>query len=106
MRWIVLSMKWPELARWIQERHDPLDYQDETLTYDDLLIYKRFKEFEDITSDCITYNTNASKVWEEGIESLLKLKSEESPWIIDERLRNFFENEIKNYNQKRDYLLQ
>jgi hypothetical protein len=59
--------------------------------------HKQLKELEEIAEESIKHNHIASEIWKAGVETLLKVSSEDFPWITDVQLRLFFEKEVKAY---------
>jgi hypothetical protein len=97
-RWITLTLKWPDLARWIQGRYNFSEYTKKPAAGNMRYIHKRLKDIEDITEECKKQtNGDSSKTWQQKMESLLGLKAEKNSWIADESLRNFFMDELDKY---------
>ena len=92
-RWIILSMRWPELARWIQGRHSRINYEGMALE-SDKPVHRRLAELESIAAESSLHKGISDKIWKEKIGLLLDLHAEQSPWITDAYLRAFFENEL------------
>jgi hypothetical protein len=90
-RWVVLSMKWPEVVRWLRrsggrERRIALDEKAATA------VPSRLKLLEEMGS-----KTADLKTWcQQAIDSL-RLASETTAWLNDDDLRQFFCDECTKY---------
>lgn len=90
-RWVVLSMKWPEVVRWLRrsggrERRIALDEKAATT------VPSRLKLLEEMGSK--TPDLNA---WCQQALDTLRLASETTSWLNDDDLRQFFCDECTKY---------
>jgi hypothetical protein len=85
-RWLVFSLKWPEVVRWARRHAPPIDGSSES----------PLTALENIA---LTSNNLAS--WQQGIDKAFGLKSEQTPWLSDEELYEFFKMEAGHEYWKR-----
>lgn len=98
-RWLMLSMRWPDLARWLQHNYATRASSLKTsknVTEDKLRrLMKLCSEIDSINNSDKTDKKSKSRG--ELVEEILGLKLEEAHWLQDKRLIEFFvkENELK-----------
>jgi hypothetical protein len=95
-RWIILSLKYPDLVRWLQWR--PYVVKTVTESGDPITTNERLKKLENLGRKCTTQNE-----WKTGIEKELLLNADSVSWVNDEGLREFFHEE-GNKNPVKDRL--
>jgi hypothetical protein len=86
-RWIILSLKWPDLVRWLQwsgERKVNKSAYGKNTT----LTGYRLMQLEDIGR-----RSDNQYEWQNRAETDLQLGTEIAPWIIDEDVMKFFKRE-------------
>jgi hypothetical protein len=79
-RWIILSLGWPEVVRWLR-RHGA----NRSSTAESCLL-----KLEDLAQ-----NYKDQRSWQQAAESTLGLKAAETHWLADEDLTKFFQNESR-----------
>ena len=92
LRWTVLSMKWPEVVRWLR-RSSGNDWQVKKEENSDQIVAtvtSRLKLLEDISSKAVNLTT-----WHEQAKAELRLTPKEAPWLNDDDLLQFFYEESK-----------
>lgn len=94
LRWTVLSMKWPEVVRWLR-RSGGNEWQATAQAAQGNgqkpALSTRLKLIEEISGKAINLSA-----WQEEAQAALRLKPETTPWLSDDDLLEFFHNE---YNQ-------
>jgi KAP family P-loop domain len=86
--WIILSLKWPQVARWAQSSPVWLDGREmASNTRLSSQTYLRLMLLEDIGEKC--YKDN-EKNWKTEIDSVAELKPYSNIWTSDRGLENFF----------------
>jgi len=91
-RWIILSLKWPDMIRWLQsggESSDPHGKLDNTTK-------QRLLRLEQIAR----VNDNFSR-WKSGIEDYLRVEKDSIRWANDYNLWQFFAKECDTEESKR-----
>lgn len=86
-RWITLSMKWPDVERWLRyssNRPEGWAQGEETISSST----NRLRLLEDIGA-----NSNNMDNWLSEIKERLQLSFGDIPWIVDDDLRTFFYRE-------------
>lgn len=94
LRWTVLSMKWPEVVRWLR-RSGGSDWETTAQTNDETNDSKtelvaRLKLLEKLAND----NDDFAK-WQETAEKKLQLELKTTNWLNDDDLFQFFRKESK-----------
>jgi hypothetical protein len=69
-RWITITLKWPELARWIQGRYNSPEYERKSSAIT-VSVHRRLKDIEDIAEECKRTKQNLGQIWQEKMESIL-----------------------------------
>jgi predicted Rossmann-fold nucleotide-binding protein len=87
-RWVVLSLKWPGLVRWLYWSVSGSGIRNQNGSNRNI-VRERLAKLENIAGTSRTYQ----KAWQDQVEAQFDLKVNESPWIGDESLREFFERE-------------
>jgi hypothetical protein len=95
-RWIILSLKWPEVVRWLQWRalgqvNNKDDGNNKNTEHEGLKILERT-----LGSDI----TNAAES-KESVASALGIEQDKSAWFADEGLRKFFRDEVNERDPKK-----
>ena len=89
-RWIILTMKWPQVALWVQRGGSGIGYE-RSINGDRHLQLEKLEK-------------NASRPmdeWTKILKELLQVDSTENiPWIRDENLKKFFERENREEGKK------
>jgi hypothetical protein len=95
-RWTVLSMRWPEVVRWLRRgggnelvttvKKHPSAQDD--LVKPDVAFQSRLRLLEEISGGSSTLD-----VWQEAAKSNLRLIAEKTPWLGDDDLLQFFRDE-------------
>ena len=90
-RWIILTMKWPQVSLWIQRGN--LDSRYDRVSTD--TTHKQLEKLEEFSSKSMTE-------WKKMLTELLQIEShtESVPWIKDESLKKFFERENNEKGMK------
>jgi len=86
-RWIILSMKWPEVVRWLRRSYSGREGE----TPPGVVVSptaSRLRQLEDIGA-----RGQNLKGWQEEITNTFQLQVEKTPWIADEDLMKFFRRE-------------
>lgn len=91
-RWVVLSMKWPEVIRWIQ--HNGGRDRRANLNEKDSNCLSRLKQLELMGKE----STNMG-IWLSKAREIVQLNIETTPWLKDDALRQFFYDEFNNYSE-------
>jgi len=95
--WMILSMRWPELARWLQHnyarRASSLESSKNVTEMRLNILMELCNQKDSIDSD--GNRDENGKSWGELVEEKLGLKLEEAHWLQDERLIEFFIEEKK-----------
>lgn len=76
LRWLILSLKWPEVVRWLRRA---------TRSHE---VYSSLGILERLGAGCQNMGE-----WQTGVEKELALKSDQTPWLSDEGLLQFFQAE-------------
>jgi hypothetical protein len=82
-RWIVLSLKWPEVVRWIRRSYGGREAGPSEARSPSRL--KQLEEFGGSSQD--------QEAWQAAIMAQFQLTAEKAPWIADDELRQFFKAE-------------
>ena len=85
-RWIILSLKWPEVVRWINRStmdvpQDKNDIVSGSSNYERLLILEKSGESSNLED------------WIKSIKNNTYLNVDKTQWIVDDALRIFFNTE-------------
>lgn len=91
-RWVVLSMKWPEVVRWI--RRSGGREKRTSATDQNLVQPSRLKQLETMGKDA----TDIS-VWYKKAQEIAHLDKDKIPWLNDDDLRQFFYDETNLCNE-------
>jgi hypothetical protein len=86
-RWIILSLKWPEVVRWLQSRSISLKNNEQASDANDG--NEGLKKLENTLGHKVT----SQKDWQRMVMDNLGLEVSNTPWINDEGLRQFFKDE-------------
>jgi hypothetical protein len=94
-RWTVLSMRWPEVVRWLR-RSGGSEWRasaEANLKEDEeAKLPTRLKLLEEISSEATDLET-----WHKRAAAELRIKPENTPWLNDDDLLQFFYEECANY---------
>ncbi len=97
LRWTVLTMKWPEIVRWLR-RCGGNDWCLQTVCgqKDDGIPTQtsRLKLIETISGESSDLNT-----WQEKALKVLRLTTKEAPWLDEAQILRFFHEEHKEYRE-------
>lgn len=85
-RWLVFSLKWPEVVRWIQRHAPPPDGSSDS-------------PLEALENIALTSSNLVA--WQQSIGKAFGLKPEQTPWLSDEELYDFFKKEASHEDWKR-----
>lgn len=101
LRWTVLSMKWPEVVRWLR-RGGGSDWESKEITDNDTKSRLTFElvnrlKFLEKHSDT---DTNFS-AWQKKVSEVCQLNLEKTSWLNDDDLFQFFRKESESENGKR-----
>jgi len=98
LRWTVLSMKWPEMVRWLRrsggsdwraETADGVTSSEKTLTAS-----TRLKLIEEVSREATDIPT-----WHQQADDVLHLTPDIAPWLNDDELLQFFHEEATQYTE-------
>lgn len=78
-RWIALSLKWPEVVRWLRQQGAT---QDDSTN----LALRTLERLGSVTHQTL-------EGWQKGARDQLGLQVDQTPWLSDEGLMRFFQNE-------------
>jgi hypothetical protein len=111
--WIILSLKWPDMARWLQFNSTNFYYTDnenadrnkekvEQKNNGSIRINAtafRLNKLENLALAC---NNNSIEQWKKGINDDLDLHLDidKTPWIMDISLMRFFQEEVEESKQQ------
>lgn len=92
-RWTVLSMKWPEVVRWLR-RSGGSDWRAPEAGKDQEAptVSTRLKLLEKVSGEATDLAS-----WQQRAHELLRLTPEETPWLNDDELLRFFYEEVIEY---------
>ena len=92
-RWVTLSLKWPELVRWLQW-YSRQGYSSDSVEENnqDAIGHKGLIILEETFGS----DTDNDEEWKKVVAKKLGLDAAKAPWITDDSLRKFFREEIKN----------
>jgi len=93
-RWIVLSLKWPGVIRWLYSGSGVGEYNNKSWEPNIEPIQERLKLLEKLGRKYKSDND-----WNNVVESELKLKVDSASWIINDGLWEFFQRET-TYDEK------
>jgi hypothetical protein len=79
-RWIVLSLRWPEVVRWLRRTSAASGFATDSV----------FREFENTAGAA-----SALEPWQSGVASTFRLKAAEVSWLSDGSLYEFLRSESK-----------
>jgi hypothetical protein len=82
-RWIVLSLKWPEVVRWIRR-----SYGGREAGRPEFRRPSRLKQLEEFGA-----SSQDQAAWQAAITARFRLTVDKAPWIADDGLRQFFKTE-------------
>jgi hypothetical protein len=91
MRWLILSLKWPDVVQWLQWSHGASGYG---IKYklesgeDTSVTGYRLSQLENLGKSSKDLNE-----WIHEADITLELKAKSTPWIVDDDLRKFFQRE-------------
>lgn len=85
-RWTVLSMKWPEVVRWLRRSGGSVPGQEAPS------LSTRLKLLEEVSGEATDLTG-----WQQQAQELLRLTPEETPWLNDDELLQFFYEEVTEY---------
>jgi hypothetical protein len=85
--WIILSLKWPEVVRWLQWGPSWVEYGKSRIIPKHMR--DRLKMLEDLGHKCNKENLD----WQTVVKSIPELDPEKHSWITDEGLGDFFKNQ-------------
>ena len=77
-RWLVFSLKWPEVLRWLRRRPSAQGAPSNL----------SLKALEQIGAKCLDLTD-----WKKGADTELRLDVDQTPWLSDEGLLTFFQTE-------------
>jgi hypothetical protein len=83
-RWLVFSLKWPGVVRWLRHHPNSDDQSD-----------SRFAALERLGGE----NQNV-KNWQDGMDKTFGLKLEQTEWLADEELYAFLNAEFNEFKMK------
>lgn len=88
-RWIILTLRWPDMMRWLQWGADETHWPKES--GDRPLVVRRLCALE----ECAATSATAAK-WQEVLTTRLGFpEQEEGNWLLDVKLFEFFQNEAE-----------
>lgn len=88
-RWIILTLRWPDMMRWLQWGADETHWPNES--GDSPLVVRRLRALE----ECAATSATAAK-WQEVLTTRLGLpEQEKGNWLRDVKLFEFFQNEAE-----------
>ncbi len=98
MRWIILSLKWPELVRWIQWTPPSSYALKHELKPDEHTTFTRYNlmQLEKLGMTCKNYSE-----WQKRVEIELASSSGMDLWMNDDGIRIFFNGEGARNNEDR-----
>jgi len=85
-RWILFSLRWPEAVRWLRRYPTPPG----ATTSPSLAV------LEQLGASC----PNLEK-WQKEVGLELRLKLDQTPWLLDESLLKFFKKEASSVRDER-----
>jgi hypothetical protein len=95
LRWIILIMKWPEVARWLRRNGgtewcvEPADGDPEHCF---ATLKSRMKLIESISGKATDVTS-----WQEQAQQILRLSPKDAPWLNEAQLLHFFYEEHTQY---------
>lgn len=96
LRWSVLSMRWPEVVRWLRRSggnewraERPGNNGDSAAAAKAASLPTRLKLLEEISGAAVDLAS-----WQRGAAEKLRLKADETPWLADDDLLQFFHEEF------------
>src|SRR4029078_1728559 len=91
-RWITLSLKWPQLVRWIYSNPEFIFNENNSPADNINFIQMRLKKLENLA-------TGDSKKWNDEFVKLLVLNpnAQTPTWVYDNTIREFFSRETRKY---------
>jgi hypothetical protein len=90
VRWVILSMKWPEVVRWIQQSRGCRS--SDKINKNEIKYPNRLEKLELMGKD----STNI-EIWLEKAKEIAQLNIESAPWLNNDDLRHFFHREFHDY---------
>lgn len=92
-RWTVLSMKWPEVVRWLR-RSGGSDWRapEAGIDKEAPTVSTRLKLLEKVSGEATDMVS-----WQQRAHEILRLTPEETPWLNDDDLLRFFYEEVNEY---------
>jgi hypothetical protein len=88
-RWTVLSMKWPEVVRWLRRGGgSDLWTSNVASEHDTLALTTRLKLIEVVSGEAADLAS-----WQQGTHKTLRLTPDAAPWLNDDELFQFFHRE-------------
>jgi hypothetical protein len=87
-RWIVLTLRWPEVLRWLLWGADEASWNEDELRIP--LQIRRLRALEDAAR-----SANAGSAWAETLGERLQIPCSEGDWARDPKLYEFFRSEAK-----------
>jgi hypothetical protein len=95
-RWIILSMKWPALVRWLYWSQEGLNDEEDAGRRRNTT-QERLEILENLGASSTDQND-----WQKNVERALNAKSDSVVWVGDDELRRFFkhEGELKEKSER------
>jgi tetratricopeptide (TPR) repeat protein len=94
-RWTILSLKWPDVVRWLQWGNSATLIQNRRKNYRINSTNRRLKILEDAAGE-----SDNQTDWQTKLEEFLRVKSNDGiSWIQDENLWLFFKKEINEFSK-------
>ncbi len=94
-RWTVLSMRWPEVVRWLRRSGGSewrASAEANLKENEEAKLPTRLKLLEEISGEATDLET-----WHKRAAAELRIKPENTPWLNDDDLLQFFYEECANY---------
>jgi len=90
MRWTVLSMKWPEVVRWLRRGGgtELVGTNSNASNLPTLVFQSRLELLEKISHEC-----SNMEAWQQAAKEKLRLMPDKTPWLNDDDLLQFFQKE-------------